>query len=172
MAKRSSYPRRDRDYYSSPEAAVLPLLPHLAPETYFVEPCAGNGCLVRHLERHGHKCLAAFDIEPQHESVSRGDALTTLWDAEDGDFCVTNPPWGRHIFHPFLVHWRQQLPTWVLHDANWLFTKQAAPFLPYVRKIVTVGRVKWIEGSKMTGKDDSVWSLHMDTPGETVFHGR
>jgi len=176
MGKRSQFERVPRDFYPTPEAAVLPLLPHLEPATHFIEPCAGDGRLVRHLEKRGHVCVDAFDIAPLDPRVDKDDALQALHIAEKGfpspDCVLTNPPWSRDFLHPFILHWRAQMPTWVLCDANWLFTKQAAPFLPYVRKIVTIGRVKWVEGSKMTGKDDSVWTLHEATPGETRFYGR
>lgn len=173
MGKRSQFERRPQDKYPTPPEAVLPLLPHLAPNTRFIEPCAGDGRLARHLERHGHVCLDAFDIEPDDESVEQDDALKVVWpDPEPGEVCITNPPWRRDLFHPLILHWRAQMPTWLLHDANWLFTRQAEPFLPYVRKIVTVGRVKWIEGTTMTGKDDAVWTLHEATPGDTRFYGR
>ena len=177
MGKRSTgFERVARDYYPTPEAAVLPLLPHLTYGTAFAEPCAGDGRLVRHLEKHGMSCLYMFDIEPQHPDVDRADAFgDKAWAAVTDpsvDCIITNPPWGRATFHPMIETFRRAKPTWLLHDANWLFTKQAAPFLPFVRKIVTVGRVRWIEGSKMTGKDDSIWTLHTDTPGTTQFFGR
>jgi len=40
MGKRSDFERVERDFYPTPEAAVLPLLPHL-PDSYFtfIEPC-------------------------------------------------------------------------------------------------------------------------------------
>ena len=36
---------------------------------------------------------------------------------------------------------------------------QPAPFMPWLRKIVSVGRVKWIEDSPFTGKDNCCWYL-------------
>jgi hypothetical protein len=177
MGKRSSgFERRERDYYQTPHAAVLPLLAHLPHGAMFIEPCAGDGRLVRHLEQHGMSCTGMFDIEPQHPDVRALDALgAAAWSSlvdPSADFIVTNPPWRRDLLHPMIETFRQVKPTWLLHDANWLFTRQAAPFLHYIRKIVVVGRVKWIEGTSMTGKDDAVWTLHMATPGETKFYGR
>jgi hypothetical protein len=176
MGKRSDFVRVERDYYPTPEAAVLPLLPHLPYGSMFIEPCAGDGRLVRHLEKHGMSCSDMFDIEPQHPDVQKFDALgDDAWlrlTEPSADFILTNPPWDRKVFHPMIETFRRAKPTWLLHDANWLFTKQAGPYLPYIRKIVAIGRVKWIEDSKMTGKDDAVWSLHVDTEDTTEFYGR
>ena len=134
----------------------------------FIEPCAGDGRLIRWLEAEGHQCIDAFDIEPQAEHIRQADALK-VWPTA-GNMAITNFPWGRDMLHPLLDHWRRLMPTWTLLDANWLFTKQAAPFLRYVSDVVVVGRVKWIEGSKQTGKDDSVWIRIQSEPCQTVFH--
>lgn len=175
MGKRSEFERIPRDKYPTPLEAVLPLLPHLEQACCFVEPCAGDGRLVRHLEAQGHLCLSAFDIEPDDEDVDRGDALRMVWphDKHYGEtLCITNPPWDRTILHSLIDHWRKQMPTWFLFDADWAHTKQSAPFMPYCRKIVSVGRVKWIEGSKMTGKDNVAWYLFHATPSDCIFYGR
>jgi hypothetical protein len=169
MGKRSEgFERRASDYYPTPYAAVVPLLPHLPPAVRFIEPCAGDGRLVGHLERHGHLCVDAFDIAPQSEHIRQADALK-MWPTS-GDMVITNFPWRRDMLHPLMEHWRRLMPTWTLLDANWLFTKQAAPLLRYVSDVVVVGRVKWIEGSKQTGKDDSIWLRMQAEPCQTVFH--
>ena len=172
MGKRSDFERVERDYYPTPRAVAQPLLAHLNPRTRFVEPCAGDGRLVRHLEEAGHFCEDAFDIEPQIESVSQGDALIDSFESASGLTCITNPPWRRDFLHPFITHWRAQMPTWVLCDADWAHTVQANPFLPYCNKIVAVGRVKWIEGSKHTGKDNCAWYLFGAVEAPTIFYGR
>jgi hypothetical protein len=64
-------------------------------------------------------------------------------------------------------------PTWLLFDADWAHTKQSTPYMAYCAKIVSVGRVKWIEGSKMTGKDNCAWYLFDKSfQGVTEFHGQ
>ena len=172
MGKRSDFQRVERDYYPTPQAVVRPLLSHLSPGTLFVEPCAGDGRLARHLEEIGHVSIDAFDIEPRHESVDYGDALSDSFDHDTAYTCITNPPWSRNFLHPFITHWRRQMPTWLLCDADWAHTVQAKPFLPYCHKIVAVGRVKWIEGSKHTGKDNCAWYLFGANDAPTIFYGR
>ena len=170
MGKRSEFPRRERDTYDTPYSAVIPLLPHLKPNTRFAELCAGKGDLIRHLEQHGHKCTEAWDIEPRAEGINKGDALQLVTGGMD--CIITNTPWDRELLHPMIDHFRMMAPTWILLDADWMHTKQAAPYLPYCAKIVAVGRVKWIEGSKHTGKDNAVWMRFEDDYTETLFVGR
>jgi hypothetical protein len=172
MGKRSDFPRVDRDFYPTPEAAVLPLLPHLPYGVMFAEPCAGDGALIRALEKHGMSCVEALDIEPRTDIAYRADALD--WRPFDSVDCIiTNPPWRRDVLHPMIECFAHQRPTWLLFDADWMHTRQAAPYLPLLRKIVSVGRVKWIPDSKMTGKDNCVWHLFdAASDSQAVFIGR
>ncbi len=171
MGKRSSFERVERDFYPTPKAAVVPLLPHLGEGVTFYEPCAGAGDLVLHLIEKGHACVWSCDIEPKSISVNWGDAFAFY--AKDADYIITNPPWSRDALHRMIVHFSDMRPTWLLFDADWCHTRQAAPYLPRLRKIVSVGRVKWIPDSKMTGKDNCAWHLFTapsDRP--TEFYGR
>ncbi len=171
MGKRSDFERRERDFYPTPYEAVVPLLDHLMPRTLFVEPCAGDGVLVSHLHRHGHHCVSASDIEPQDPSVKALDVFNAQ--IGQGQCFITNPPWDRSILHPIIEHLSSQAPTWLLFDADWMHTKQAVPYLDRLEAIVSVGRVKWIAGSKMTGKDNCCWYLFTETPNNhTQFYGR
>ena len=169
MGKRSAFERAPRDFYPTPIEAVAPLLPHLAPGTAFSEPCAGAGDLVDHLEAAGHRCIWQSDIDPQR-SMFQGDALTLLY---VNGVIITNPPWDRKILHPMIAHFSAQRPIWLLFDADWMHTRQSAPFMPWLRKVVSVGRVKWIPNSKMTGKDNCAWHLFdQNSDAPTQFIGR
>lgn len=176
MGKRSSYERVPRDYYPTPLAAVEPLIPHLPYTFDYVEPCAGDGRLVEHISKltEGHgECLFKCDIEPQGPDIFTSDALTlSLGGYGVVDFCITNPPWERKFLHPFIAHWIDICPTWVLFDADWMHTKQSAALMTYCAKVVSVGRVKWIEGSKNTGKDNCCWYLFDHNSDGTEFYGR
>lgn len=191
MGKRSNFKRNPKDYYVTPYEAVKPLLAHLPPGTRYVEPCVGNGALVRHLSPHGHVCTFGSDIEDRGASQAvYGVATTirfpvmdalTLTDAAcaGADYIITNPPWTRTkknpILHKMIEHFSLMKPTWLLFDADWMHTIQAAPYLVYCQHIVSIGRVKWIPGSKNTGKDNACW-YHFDQnyegPPATEFFGR
>jgi hypothetical protein len=174
VGKRSNFARVERDFYPTPAEAVLPLLPHLPQRSGFVEPCAGDGALIKHLIAAGHVCLAAYDIEPQSPRVEQADAfdLPDLFTFTP-DYIITNPPWDRALLHPMIMTFADIAPTWLLFDADWMHTKQSVPFLPLLRAVVSVGRVKWIPDSKMTGKDNCAWHLFCaGDAGPTVFHGR
>src|SRR6185312_686964 len=160
-----------RDFYPTPAEAVAPLLRHLAPRTVFCEPCAGNGALIDHLASAVHICSEAWDIEPQRGDIRCDDALARQFVGTD---CfITNPPWSRPVLHELITPLAKQAPTWLLFDADWMHTKQAMPYLPMLRKIVSVGRVKWIPDSPFTGKDNCCWHLFDAWCGApTMFVGR
>lgn len=172
MGKRSDFERAPRDYYPTPREAVIPLLGRLLPNSRFVEPCAGNGALVDILTEAGHICAAAWDIEPQRADIDRLDAMKLL--RGNVDYFITNPPWDRKILHPMIEHFSNQHPTWLLFDADWMHTRQSTPFMDRLRAIVSIGRVKWIPDSKMTGKDNCCWYLFgkPEPLGSTIFYGR
>jgi len=159
MGKRSDFARVARDYYPTPAAAVLPLVPHLRGVKTFAEPCAGDGRLVRHLEAAGLRCAWSSDLEPLDGSVDLLDAMSAppAVPFQFADAIITNPPWDRKFLHPFIQRFAPAGPVWLLFDADWIHTRQSVQFLPFLREIVSIGRVKWIEDSKQTGKDNAAW---------------
>lgn len=171
MGKRSDFERRPRDFYPTPPEAVVPLLAHLRPGTVFAEPCAGDGALVDALTDAGHVCAWAADLEPKRADIHENDA--TQCNIGAAECFITNTPWRRDVLHEILVHLSDLAPSWLLLDADWIHTRQAAPYLPRLRKVVSVGRVKWIPESKFTGKDNCAWHL-FDRPSVTapLFYGR
>lgn len=177
MGKRSTFERRKNDLYETWDPrAVKPLLPFLKPGTRFVEPCAGGGALSNQLMSAGMLCVDQVDIEPLHPVIHRGNALELHWSAHrlNFDCFISNPPWTREILHALIVHLSDQAPTWLLFDADWAHTKQAIAYLPRLRRIVSVGRLKWIPGSPHDAKDNCAWFL-FDKPQDNApaaFHGR
>ena len=167
MGKRSDFERSPRDYYVTPAPAVIPLVPHLNPYMRYVEPCAGDGSLVRHLATHGINCCGQMDIEPQDAAVVPFDTRHTLIP----ELVITNPPWTRSVLHDMIENWRHGAGCWLLFDADWMHTKQAAPYLPFCHAIVAIGRLKWIPGTKHAGKDNCCWYFFGPDEKETIFYG-
>lgn len=155
MGKRSDFKRRPMDAYDTPAKAVMPLLPFLIAEgvTKFAEPCSGQGLLVKHLKTAGLTCTYEGDIQEGQDALQL-DAS----DVAGADVIITNPPWTRQLMHPLIWHLMSLgKPVWLLFDADWCHNRMAVPFLPNCSAIVSIGRVKWIENSKNTGKDNCCW---------------
>jgi hypothetical protein len=152
MSKRADqFERLPQDAYQTPAEAAAVLLWRLKPRTRFIEPCCGEGRLVGHLIGAGHLCVSAHDLPV--------DARSHQYDIDGVDRFITNPPWRRDVMHDIIINLSDQLPTWLLIDADWLATLQAAPYLCRLRDIAMIGRVRWIDGTDNDGKDNCCWCL-------------
>ncbi len=165
MAKRSDFPRRKNDAYDTwdrnPVAKVIPFLRGIKT---FAEPCAGNGALIEHLHHFGLECRFRGDIEAGVDALSLSNYGRI-------DAIITNPPWTREILHELIDHFQNIAPTWLLFDADWAFTNQAAPYLDQCSHFVNAGRVKWIPESKHCGKDNAAWyRFHSQHEGGPRFY--
>lgn len=136
---------------------------HFKPLNY-AEPCAGAADLIHLLDLAGLRCAFGLELDPQDEGlrnrwpIARGNALTlTERECMGVDMFITNPPWDRKLLHQLIRHLASLRPTWLLFDASWVFTKQAAPFSRLLTDVVAVGRLKWFEGSKYDPPDDCAW---------------
>ena len=173
MGKRSNFQRKPRDFYKTPVAAVEPLRPYLRNAQTFCEPCAGDGALVGSLLTMGLNCASAYDIDPQQTGIKDLDAkLLEKKHLSGADLIITNPPWTRSILHPMIEHFSAMAPTWLLFDADWMHTKQAAPYRHLCQKVVSVGRVSWMQNGT-SGLDNCAWYLFdRNHIGQTNFFWR
>jgi hypothetical protein len=176
MGKRSSFKRIEKDLYRTIDPrAVERLLPFLNPSDTYAEPCYGNGDLEDELMLHGIKCGWRSDIVSDLSWVVQKDALKlTPEDVKNCDIILTNPPWSRYLLHPMIDKFVGLKPTWLLFDSDWCHTKQSARFMKdYCTDIVSVGRLIWIPGTRISGKDNCSWyRFEKDKQNETRFHGR
>ena len=177
MGKRSDFKRRPQDKYRTFDVrAAQALAPHLPWGCKFWEPCAGGADLIKTLQPFGPQCVVATDINPECEGVYRLDALTVTRedvDATGVSHIITNPVWTRPIMHAMIEHFAQMRPTWLLFDADWVHTHQAHKYGPWLQCVVSVGRLCWIEGTGVTGKDNVAWHLFdARHEGLTTFHMR
>lgn len=172
MGKRSNFKRIPRDFYPTPFAAVPPLIPHLRGVCTFAEPCAGDGALIRHLESFKLRCVSAGDIATGQDALD----LTTA-DINGADTIITNPPFSREsqpLLHRLMAHFLRIASTaWLLLPADFASNLWFAPFVPKCSDIVSIGRVRWIEGTTMSSYENFAWyrfGIH-HTAGP-IFHAR
>lgn len=167
MGRRSDFERIGKDFYRTIDSrAVAALAPYLPPDVTYAEPCVGQRDLVIGLASIGAQCdwdsdeeFGAINLEANH--------------IESCALIITNPPWTRKILHPLIEHLSALKPTWLLFDAAWAHTVQSAPYMKHCRAIVSVGRLIWIPGTTMSGKDDCAWYLFdQSTEGPVIFYGR
>ncbi len=170
MGKRSNFKRIEKDNYATPREAILPVLPFLRRDIVYYEPCCGDKKLVQHFAPEGVHFVGYSDIEL--------DARTTNYSFLPGiplhsvEF-ITNPPWSRDILHPIIENLSSQANTWLLFDSDWMHTRQSSELIKRCATIVSVGRVKWIPDSKMTGKDNACWYYFLPNySGGPHFFGR
>ena len=169
MGKRSDFERLDKDTYSTIDPKAVQVLATwmdsqdayvkwLKNERHYAEPCYGEGVLVQELSNYGFKCGWISDINPHY--CLEYDALElTKYHLRETNFIVTNPPWTRKILHPMIDHFMSlEKETYLLFDSDWLFTKQAVPYVnKYLSDVISVGRLQWIPDTKMKGKDNCCW---------------
>lgn len=159
MGKRSDFPRRPRDFYPTPPEAVAPLLPHISRYCNFAEPCCGDGALIKELERHGHRCGFASDIEPIYHPAAAKDAMSLECLPDTITTIITNPPWPQRGGEPTVslaAHLASLRPTWLLLNADFAHNLYFSKIARQCVKIVSVGRVSWSQNG-VGGKDNAAW---------------
>jgi len=186
LGKRSEFERIDKDFYRSIDprigAAIAPFLlleaeemgdwGDAAPCLPYAEPCFGQGDLYNQLLALGHACNWASDISAEW-GIERDALDLTAEDLMDCAVIITNPPWSRPVLHQMITHFSSLKPTWLLFDADWMHTKQSIPYMDLCTDIVSVGRLKWIPDTNMSGKDNCAWyRFDKDKDAQTRFHGR
>ena len=176
MTKRTAgqYARAERDWYATPELPVRKLLPHLLDVTTFAEVMCGDGAIVKVLEHRGWDCTLMSDIEPQGDMVDRAmvrDVLTLKPEQFRGvDYIISNPPWpwpsklrnGQPEGTPtiqIIQHLMAIRPTWFILSSDFMHNRYFEPLAVHCPKAVSVGRVKWMAGTKNTGFDNACWYL-------------
>jgi hypothetical protein len=141
-----------------------------------MEPCAGAGDLVKHIERlsDGYVCGYACDVEPQETRVVERDALTLDYNDVLGiDLIITNPPFKWDMLKPLLDHLPTLRPTWLLLPFDYACNVRMAHYMSMCKSVVPIGRVKWFEDSKQSSTDNFAWFLFdTDYAGATKLYPR
>lgn len=175
MGKRSDFERISKDHYRTFDPrAVSALAPHIEKVSAFIEPCAGKGDLIRSLENLGKSCVLATDIADYGNPRIQIKDVMEIEEFPFHDAVITNPPWDRKILHPMIEKFMAltDKPIWLLFDADWMHTKQSADLMKHCLSVVSIGRLIWIPGTTMTGKDNCCWYQFTREKVRTSFYGR
>ncbi len=168
MGKRSDFQRALRNLYNTPLAPVQALSEAIRDVECYAEPFVGQGALVRALASLGHVLGFACDIHPEGPAqryAETRDALTVTWaDLKGVSHIITNPPWPepRKRGEPtvsFIHHLARLKPTWVLLAADFMHNVYAVELMDMCVEMVSVGRVRWIAGTKNDGFENACWYL-------------
>ena len=81
---------------------------------------------------------------------------------------ITNPPYVRPLMHALIWHFARILPTWLLIESDWAYTKQAGPFMPGCSDIVRTPALD--RGTTMSGKQNLLVSLRRSPRAGPIFH--
>lgn len=173
MGKRSDFKRLDKDSYNTFDPrAYVPIKKHFDPHNFY-EPCCGEGEMTSHLVKLGWSCVGMSDIRPGMGRATRDAFSLNKNDINGAQWIVTNPPWSRNIMHPMIRHFVSICENvLLLMDADWAYTNQAKEYMtPYLTDIYPIGRLQWIPGTGMTGKDNCAWYKFSKSKNDDVrFH--
>ena len=176
MSKRSHFDKVPKEFYptTDPKAVPTKLVEFIRGKTY-AEPCYGNGDL-EDLLMDVATCEWRSDIRETVGSSKVMDALClSKEDIARCQLIVTNPPFSRDVLLPLLDHFVSLKPTWLLLPAGYMNNIYFGPYMKGCSRVVSIGRLKWIKGSKHTSTDDFCWYFWpKGSTGEmeTVFYGR
>lgn len=167
MGLYSDFPRKKHDEYLTPFKAARYLEKYLTGVRTFVEPCSGDGRLIRHIESFGPLCIYENDIQKGVDALTDPVLPRIITDA-----IITNPPYSDHLLFPMIQRFAAIAPTWLLLEANFKYAHQAAPLIPMCTDIVPIGRIVWFEGTQ-EGKLNYAWyRFHAQHTRGPIFHPR
>jgi hypothetical protein len=168
VGKYSAFKRRAHDEYLTPYRPVLPLVPHLTGIRTFIEPCCGDGRLIRHIESFGPLCIYHGDIQTGTDALTDRVLPRTIADA-----IITNPPYTWEVLEPMIVRFSEIAPTWLLLEADFKHNLNAAPYIPMCSDVVSIGRIRWFDDTEHEGKTNYAWyRFHAQHTRGPVFHPR
>lgn len=168
MSKRTitdSAVKNPQNFWQTPAKVTERLVPHLPPQLWYIEPCAGAGAIISVLHEHDMYCADAYDIEPNAPHIRQADAQTQ---SVEGATIITNPPYARHLLQPLLDHWIGSATCWLLLPLDMAVNVWTNSYMEYVSHILPVGRVSWL-GNGKSGMDNSAWFRFAREPAGLIL---
>jgi len=173
MGKRSEFDKIDKDKYYTIDPRSIDRMGPWFDKVKYVEPCAGDGSLVRLMKQlypDSHAVLA-FDQYPEGDLdhpcyVFNALDLKLEHIPHEVDCIITNPPFSWNKLKPLLDHLPGLLPTWFLLPADLMHNKRMGPYMKKCKSVVSVGRLYWFtddDGNFSRGYDNYAWFLFTHT---------
>jgi hypothetical protein len=136
-------------YWPSVADVLTPKLYNHVGNHRYVEPCAGNGALIRLLSSWRAKCTYACDVNPREDWIESRDALTLdRSDLGNAQLVVTNPPFNSGFVYNFLDRYIPfGLPVWLLLPVDFGCRQTSGFVMPYCERMVVIGQIGWFIGS-------------------------
>lgn len=132
------------NFHPTPSAAATPLVRILPPFTEYDEPCAGDGELIGHLSRGGHRCIVASDIVPR----ARGIRLQPADQVPRDRMVITNPPFAWSLLQPLLDYWVGHIELWLLLPWDMPCNVRMQPYAVHIDRMLPLGRVSWLRNGQ------------------------
>ena len=184
----SSYDRRGRDFYATPNWVTEALLRHIRFRGPVWEPCCGDGAMSAVLAARGYEVVST-DIADCGFGIAGVDFLASRHVRDGCRSIITNPPYGEAAIHEgqarssskamleFLRHALALTATVqgqlaLLVRLQWIAGKRVAGLMaaaPFAATIVLTQRIQWFDMGKQTnaGQHHHAWVVfdHEHPPG-------
>lgn len=183
MLGNSGYDRVERDWYSTPREATIPIVEYInknkkSPVVIW-EPAAGDGAMSDVLKDVGD--VSSSDVQPLAHGIFQHDFYGDFPFASPVDWIVTNPPYGKEA-EKFIVKSLQLLEQGkVTTGCAFLLRNEydCASTRDYLfnsrkfkqHKIILTWRVRWIPGSTVAPRHNYAWYVWERPSSDTVRVG-
>jgi hypothetical protein len=140
--------RNSHDYYATPEWCVKLLLPHVSRNGTLLDPCSGNGAILRATTEASYSKRLSIEIQSDLAAMCRvsgydcivGDALCPSLTWPEADIIITNPPYSLAL--PFVQ-------------------RSLAEMAPRGGTVAMLLRLNWLEGQGRAG-------FHRENPSDVL----
>lgn len=164
--------RNDFDFYPTPAWMTRSLLfhhPSIARATKVVEPCSGDGAIVKVLHEAGVSAVLTNDLDPRQPAMSHEDATDPAYwrDMRYVEWVITNPPFV--VAFPILQHAVQTAKVGVALLLRKTFlepTRERGPWLMEHPPSRLIGMPRYSfrgKGSDSVSCDWYIWLKHPGT---------
>lgn len=121
-----------------------------------------------------------LDVEPDDDlgyEIEQKDAQIAKFN--DCDYIITNPPFSQeyknicfNILKNSINSKNVKKGVWFLLPFNWCCNNDFQWAMKKCKRVVPIGRIKWIKGSKHSESKDCAWFYFTKTNSKTIMESR